>query len=90
MSKYDHPRYNVLRTLVEHHRKAAYGLSMDRVAELTGLANRTSVHYHLSALEKEGLVRRERNIRKRVLRPTPKGVLLIGLLDEREKGKHED
>lgn len=72
-------RYKILKMIVDNAWNRE-GLSMEEIAEELNLSGRPAVHYHLSFLEEEKLIKR-RSGSHRSIRPTNRGKMLVKILE---------
>lgn len=73
----------LLVAIVKHARTHNYGMTMDELADIIGVTNRSSVFHHITDLEAAGLVSRTPR-KRRGIKPTEKGKLLAELVAEDE------
>lgn len=74
-------KYHVLVRLIEFTNKNAFGPTMNELAEMVGLAYRSTIHHHLHDLMADELVAKEPG-RSRAFQPTPRGKKLVELLSK--------
>lgn len=72
-------RYEILSAMVGFTKENAHAPTMVELADLVGLANRSTVHHHLAGLIEDELVEHEHTGRRGYF-PTARGKKLVALL----------
>ena len=79
-------KFEVLASIVDHCSTATFGPTVEEIRKEVGLSVRSSVQWHINDLLEEGYVSHIPR-KHRTLRPTDKGLRLVGLMREIDNGE---
>lgn len=75
----DSTAFAVLSEIVDYSQVSQIGLTLDEIRARVGLTHRSTVHHHVSRLEKNGFIQRVKG-RAKSIQPTAKGKKMVEVI----------